>query len=333
MKWIHRFLSHFKFYNHITDWAKSVYIPGFRPLPLYTVVVFFIEEIQQTSLTNRAAALAYNFMLALFPAIIFLFTLIAYIPVSNFQEYLLSLFAVIMPTNAYLAFQSTIVDIVSIQNGKLLSLGFATALYFATNGVSNLMQAFNKSSLILETRTWLKRRAIALLLTVIISIALLIAIVIMIAGQAVIAFIQHQLQSESHFWFYLIALSRWIIILAIFFVSICILYRYGPSNKQRWKFVNPGSILATSLAVLTSIGFTYYTNNFSSYNKVYGSIGTLIVVMIYLYLNSLILLIGFELNASVDLSKRNIRIVKPRYNSFRAPKTAPLPAKTNAPRK
>ncbi|MEO7215448.1 YihY/virulence factor BrkB family protein [Mucilaginibacter sp.] len=333
MKWIHRFLSHFKFYHYVTDWAKSVYIPGFRPLPLYTVIVFFIEEIQKTSLTNRAAALAYNFMLALFPAIIFLFTLIAYIPVTDFQRDLLSVFAEIMPTNAYEAFKTTIEDIIKNQNGKLLSIGFITALYFATNGVSNLMQAFNKSSLILETRTWLKRRAIALLLTVVISIALLIAIVIMIAGQAVIGFIQDKFYSNSHYWFYLIALSRWIIILVIFFVSICILYRYGPSNKRKWKFINPGSILATSLAILTSVGFTYYTNNFSSYNKVYGSIGTLIVVMIYLYLNSLILLIGFELNASVDLSKRNIRIVKPRYNSFRAPKTAVSQAKTNTPHK
>jgi membrane protein len=323
MKWVHRILIRFKFYQFLTDWAKTVYIPGFRPLPLYTVIVFFIEEIQKTSLTNRAAALAYNFMLALFPAIIFLFTLIAYIPVNHFQDYLLSVFSLIMPTNAYLAFQSTIVDIIKNQNGKLLSLGFITALYFATNGVSNLMQAFNKSSLILETRTWLKRRLIALTLTVVISIALLIAIVIMIAGQTVIHFVQDQFNSEAHFWIYLIALSRWLIILIIFFVSVCILYRYGPSNKQKWKFINPGSILATSLAILTSIGFTYYTNNFSSYNKVYGTIGTLIVVMIYLYLNSLILLIGFELNASVDLSKRNIRIVKPRFNTFRNKKTDP----------
>ncbi|MFA6083938.1 YihY/virulence factor BrkB family protein [Mucilaginibacter sp.] len=321
MKWVHRILIRFRFYQFLTDWAKTVYIPGFRPLPLYTVIVFFIEEIQKTSLTNRAAALAYNFMLALFPAIIFLFTLIAYIPVNHFQDDLLSVFSLIMPTNAYLAFKSTIEDIIKNQNGKLLSLGFITALYFATNGVSNLMQAFNKSSLILETRTWLKRRLIALTLTVVISIALLIAIFIMIAGQTVIHFVQDQFNSEAHFWIYLIALSRWLIILIIFFVSVCILYRYGPSNKQKWKFINPGSILATSLAILTSIGFTYYTNNFSSYNKVYGTIGTLIVVMIYLYLNSLILLIGFELNASVDLSKRNIRIVKPRFNTFRNKKT------------
>jgi len=324
MKWAHRFLLHFKFYQFITDWAKTVYIPGFRPLPLYTVVVFFILEIQKTSLANRAAALAYNFMLALFPAIIFLFTLIAYIPIKGFQKSLLDLFALIMPSNAYNAFHDTIFDIIARQNGKLLSIGFITALYFATNGVSNLMQAFNKSSLILETRSWLKRRFIALVLTIVISVALLIAIVIMIAGQWVIGFIKDELNSEAKFWFWLIAFSRWLIILVIFFTSICILYRYGPSNKQKWKFINPGSILATSLAILTSIGFTYYTNNFSSYNTVYGAIGTLIVVMIYMYLNSMILLIGFELNASVDLSKRTIRISKPRFNTFRSKKTDDL---------
>jgi membrane protein len=325
MKWAHKFLLHFKFYQYLTDWAKTVYIPGFRPLPLYTVVVFFIEEIQKTSLSNRAAALAYNFMLALFPAIIFLFTLIAYIPIKGFQKDLEGLFALIMPTNAYLAFKGTIVYIIARQNVKLLSIGFLTALYFATNGVSNLMQAFNKSSLILETRTWLKRRLIALLLTIMISIALLIAIVILIAGQSVIYFIQRELNSEAQFWSWLIALSRWIIIFMIFFTTICILYRYGPSNKRKWKFINPGSILATSLAILTSVGFTYYTNNFSSYNAVYGALGTLIVVMVYLYLNSMILLIGFELNASVDLSKRTIRISKPRFNTFRTKKTDDLP--------
>lgn len=324
MKWAHRFLLHFRFYQFITDWAKTVYIPGFRPLPLYTVIVFFILEIQKTSLANRAAALAYNFMLALFPAIIFLFTLIAYIPIKGFQKNLLDLFALIMPANAYDAFHDTIFDIIARQNGKLLSIGFVTALYFATNGVSNLMQAFNKSSLILETRTWLKRRFIALVLTVVISVALLIAIVIMIAGQSVIGFVRDELYSKADFWLWVIAFSRWFIILGIFFISICILYRYGPANKRKWKFVNPGSILATSLAILTSIGFTYYTNNFSSYNSVYGAIGTLIVVMIYLYLNSMILLIGFELNASVDLSKRTVRISKPRFNTFRTKKTDDL---------
>jgi len=103
-------------------------------------------------------------------------------------------------------------------------------------------------------------------------------------------------------------------------VTVSILYRYGPAHKKRWKFINPGSILATGLAILTSLGFSYYINNFSSYNKVYGSIGTLIVVMIWMYLNSLILLIGFELNASIEAFQTQYPDRKTRFNSFRAKK-------------
>jgi len=298
-------------------WTKSVILPGFGTLPLYSVIALFIDEYLQGTLLNNASALAYNFMLAFFPGTIFIFTLIPYVPVTNFQAKLLEAVATILPTNAYLAFQTTIEDIIKNHHGKLLSVGVITALYFATNGVSNLMRAFNSSSLIVEKRTWFKRRLIATVLTVVISIALLVAIVIMIAGQGLIGFLRHHLASESYVWILLILLSRWIIVIIIFFTTISLLYRYGPAHKLKWKFFNPGSILATGLAILTSLGFTYYINHFSSYNKLYGSIGTLIVVMIWLYLNSLILLIGFELNASIDLSKRSVKVVKPRHNAFR----------------
>lgn len=321
MKWLHRFLLRFRFYRYIIEWTKSVIIPGFRPLPLYTVIDFFVKEITNNSLINRAYALAYSFMLAVFPATIFLFTLIPYVPIKHFKGNLMMVLASVMPTNAYMAFRETLFDIVSNQNGKLLSFGFLTTLYFATNGVINLMKAFNKSSLIEDKRSWLKRRLVATGITVAISFALLLAISILILGQSIIRFIQSHVASENHFWVYPVMLFRWVIIVVIIFVTIGCLYRYAPAHKKKWNFINPGSILATALAVLTSLGFSYYINNFSSYNKVYGSIGTLIVVMIWMYINSLILIIGFELNASVELSKRTIRIVKPRFNTFRAKKT------------
>ncbi|HEY9196490.1 MAG TPA: YihY/virulence factor BrkB family protein [Mucilaginibacter sp.] len=324
MRWLHRFLLRFNFYRYIIEWTKFIIIPGFRPLPLYTVIDFFLTEISKNSLTNRAYALAYSFMLAVFPATIFLFTLIPYVPIKHFQGGLLTILASIMPTQAYLAFRGTIIDIVKNGNAKLLSFGFLSTMYFATNGVINLMKAFNKSSLITDRRSWLKRRMVALGITIAIMMALFICIAIMIAGQAVITFIKNHVDSDSHFWIYPVALFKWMIIVLIIFVSVGFLYRYGPAHKKRWNFVNPGSVLATALAVLTSLGFSYYINNFSSYNKVYGSIGTLIVVMLWMYLNSLILLIGFELNASVELSKRNLRVVKPRYNTFRQKKTAQI---------
>jgi len=280
-------------------------------------MAFFAREIDQLTLFNRAASLSFNFMLAFFPGTIFLFTLIPYVPVKDFQGRLLSLLSTVLPYNAYMAFQATIEDIVRHQNGKLLSIGFITALYFATNGIAILMRDFNKSSLIIEKRSWLKRRLIAAALTTVLSISLLIAITVMTVGETSINYLKAHIDSEGHFWYHIVALSRWIIVIAIFFFSISLLYRYGPSHKIKWKFLNTGAILATVLAVLTTMGFNYYINNFSSYNKVYGSIGTLIILMIWLQLNSLILLIGFELNASIDYSKRNIKVVKPMFNSFR----------------
>ena len=323
MKWLHRILLNFNFYRKIVKWSKSVVLPGFGTLSIYEVIEALMFEVTEDYLLNKASSLAFNFMLALFPAIIFLFTLIPYIPIENLPEELLNLLASILPYNAYMALQNTIEDIVKKQNGSLLSIGFLSALFFATNGVSTLMQAFNNSSLVIEKRTWFKRRMIALNLTIVISVSLLLAIGIMIAGQDLIRFMQRQLGSKSD-WVYVIALTRWLIIITIFFTTISLLYRYGPSHKLKWSFMSPGAVLATILAILTSLGFTYYINNFSSYNKIYGSIGTLIVVMIWLYINSLILLIGFELNASIDLSKRSIKVVKKRYNTFREAKLPEL---------
>ena len=320
MDWLHRFLLKFRFYRYILDWTKVIILPGFRPLPVYTVASFFFEEVKQYTLVNKASSLAYSFLLAIFPGIIFLFTLIPYVPFKHFQEQLLNLLQLILPNNAYVAFQSTIEGVVKKQNVSLLSFGFLSSMVFATNGVNKLMREFNKSSLISETRSWYKRRWIALVLTVMISFSIFAAIIIMVISQATIGYIQFAFSSKSKFWIYLIMISRWLVVVVLYFVTVSILYRYGPAHRRRWKFLSPGSILATFLAVLTSLGFSFYINNFSSYNKIYGSIGTLIVVMIWLYFNSMIVLLGFELNASIDLSKQTIKIVKPKFNTFKPKK-------------
>jgi len=318
MNWTHRFLLRFVFYQDFVSWSKKVIIRGFRPLTLYNIFASIAHELRDRTLMNRASALTFNFMLAFFPGTIFLFTLIPYIHIKKFQANLLDLIATILPHNAYLAFQRTIEDIVKHQNAKLLSLGFLSALYFATNGINNLMRAFNKVSLLAEKRTWYKRRFIAMWLTVVLSTLLLTAIAILTIGERMIKELRSHIVRKSHFWIYLIDFSKWLIILTIFFTSISLLYRYGPANKKKWKFLNTGTILATVLAAITSMGFTFYINHFASYNKIYGSIGALIIIMLWLYLNSLILLIGFELNASIDYSKRHVKKKpKPRLNTFR----------------
>lgn len=319
MLWIHKILCKLRPYRLLIEWTKVIILPGFSPLPLYTVASFFFQEISKDSLVNKASSLAYNFMLAIFPGIIFLFTLIPYIPVNGFQDQLMELISLILPGNAYLAVESTLEDIVKIQNSGLLSFGFFASLFFATNGIHTLMQTFNKSSLIIESRSWLKQRMVALTLTLLMVTALVLGLVIIIVGEYIFSYLQSEMSFKDSFWVYVVDTARWLTLTLIYFITTSMLYRYGPATPKKWKFFSAGSWLATILAVLTFWGFSFYIQNFGNYNKVYGSIGTLIVIMIWLYLNSLIILIGFELNASIDLSKRSIKIVKPNFNSFKAP--------------
>lgn len=320
MEWVHKQLLKIRLYAMLVDWTKVCILPGFSPLPLYTVASFFFTEIGKESLVNRASSLAYNFMLAIFPGIIFLFTLIPFIPKwgdIDFQRQLMDFIVLILPEDAYSAFKTTLEEIVLQQNGGLLSFGFVLALFFSTNGVHNLMMAFNKSSLIIETRSWFKQRLIAIILTVIIALSVIVCIVAMTIGELALNYVNTELNIKDGFIALAIQLTRWALLGTLYFVTISILYRYGPAHSKKWRFFSAGSWLASILAFLTIWGFSFYINNFGSYNKIYGSIGTLIVIMIWLYLNSLILLVGFELNASVDLSKRSVKIIKPNFNMFK----------------
>ena len=318
MNWIHRQLLRLSLYSSFIEWTKDCVLPGFSPLPIYTIGSFFLKEIGKEALTNKASSLAYNFMLAIFPGIIFLFTLIPYIPKRiGFQDQLMKLLQLILPSQAFEAFETTLIEIVKIQNGKLLSFGIVLSVFFATNGVHNLMRAFNKSSMVIEKRSWLKQRLIALILTCIIAVSLIATIAAMTIGEIALNYINKGLGLKGNLTAYVIELSRWALLGILYFVTISILYKYGPSNAKKWRFLSAGSWLATILAFLTIWGFSFYINHFGSYNKVYGSIGTLIVIMIWLYLNSFILLLGFELNASVDLSKRSVKIIKQPFNLFK----------------
>jgi len=317
MNWIHHTLLKFKPYDYFIEWTKAAVLPGFGSLPLYTVAVFFFQEIARESLLNKASSLSYNFLLAIFPGIIFLFTLIPYIPVENFQEQLLSFIALVLPENAYVTIQTTLEDIVTNQNRGLLSFGFLAALLFSTNGLTSLMTAFNKASLISENRGWIKQRLVSIALAFMIIVALAVGMTIITVSSYIFTYFKSLLNIADSFWFNIIAVTRWFILAAIYFFTVSIIYKFGPSSSTKWKFFSPGASLSTALAIITFLGFAYYINHFNTYNKLYGSIGTLIVIMIWLYLNSLILLIGFELNAAIELSKRSIKIVKPRFNSFK----------------
>ncbi len=290
-------------------YTKNVALPGFDHLPVYDVADFFFTGIQRGAIKTRAQSLAFSFFLALFPAIIFLFSLIPYVPVHSFQDQLLDLIKNLLPNNAYEATRNTIEDIIKHQRSGLLSIGFLLALYFTSNGFMALMKGFNSSYHVSERRTPAKRRLAAVVLTFILSILLILATVLIIFGEIAVKYlvVKHILKTKTQVW--MLLLGKWVVVLALFFIAISFLYYYAPSVKRRWRFISAGSTLATVLTILTSIVFAYFVNHFGQYNKLYGSIGTLIVIMLWIYFNSLILLLGFELNASIDNAKKQVKRV------------------------
>jgi membrane protein len=280
--------------------AKKIILPGFDKMPLYDVMVFFWRSIVDGALSTRASAIAFSFFVGLFPAIIFLFTLIPYIPIENFQSQLFLLIKDMLPANAFMAIEETVQDILTRQRGGLLSLGFFMALIFSTNGFASMMTAFDASLHSFERRTWLGQRLIALLLLAIMSVLLTLAIALITYGQHSINYLANNGYLRDHFIIILLTVGKWVVILVLFFMANSFLYYLAPAKKTKWRFISAGGTLSTALSVATFVGFTYYINNFGQYNKLYGSIGTVLVIMLLMYLLSFILLIGFELNASIN---------------------------------
>lgn len=279
--------------------TKRIVLPGFDGMPLYDIASFFFRGLWQGSITTRASALSFKFFLALFPAIIFFFTLIPYIPVAGFQDTLLTMLQNILPKQAYAVTIDTLEDIITKEHGSLLSLGFLATLYFSTSGINGIMDAFNDSIHVKETRSFLKQKLFALIMVLIISILIILAITLIISGSWLLDYLVKEKMLESAFTINTLIVTKWVIIIVLFFFMISFLYYLAPARRERYRFISAGSTLATLLFILTSMGFNYYISNFSQYNKLYGSIGTLIIILMWIYINAIVLLIGFELNISI----------------------------------
>lgn len=299
-KFVHR-VKGSKLNRAVVGVSKRIVLPGFEGLPLYDVLKFFFTGIGKGALTTRASSLAFNFFLAIFPSIIFLFTLIPYVPIDNFQITLFELMRQMMPKAAFEATEETITDIIKNQHGGLLSIGFISALYFSTNGVNAMIEGFNNTYHEIETRSWIRQRVVSLLLVLITTVVLIISITLIIYSEVLLAEIP-----LGNYSYYLIAFGRFLIIFLLFLIIISFNYYLGPAHKTGWKFFTAGSSFATVLSLITSIGFAYYVNHFGKYNKLYGSIGTLIIVLLWIYFNSIVLLLGFELNASIHSAKNKV---------------------------
>ncbi|WP_372774861.1 YihY/virulence factor BrkB family protein [Mangrovibacterium sp.] len=284
--------------------ARKVTLPGFDRVPLYDVMLFFFRSIENGAITTRASAIAFSFFLALFPAMIFLFTLIPYVPIDNFQQELFLLIQGILPPQTFEAVDETIQDILTQPRGGLLSIGFFMGLIFSTNGLVSMMNAFDASLHIFESRPWYMQRLMSFVLLVILAFLLTAAISMITVGQIVINSLDSRGLLGGQFTYNLLTFGKWVVIIALFFFAYSFLFYLAPAKKTRWRFISAGGTMSTILSIIIMFGFNYYITRFGNYNKLYGSIGALLVVLLLLYLMSLVLLFGFELNASLNAARR-----------------------------
>ena len=294
-----RFNRLVKIGEKITERAEKITLPFFDGVPLYDVAVFFWKSIYRGSITTRASAIAFSFFMALFPFIIFLFTLIPTIQAEHFQEELFLLIQQFIPPDVFKTIEVPLSEIINNTHKEWFSLGFFLALIFSTNGLASMMSAFDATVNSIYRRSWISQRITAIIMLFILSFLLTLAIALLIGGQDLIRLIENKGIFRDHFTVYILTTGKWIIIVSLFFFAYSFLFYMAPAKKTKWRFISAGGTLSTLLSIVAFAGFTYYINNFSQYNVLYGSLGTILIVLLLIYLMSLILLIGFELNASI----------------------------------
>lgn len=277
---------------------NTISFPGFENVPILFVVEFFFKGLKKGALTTRASAIAFNFLLAMGPAIIFLLTIIPYLPVDNFKNDFFVIMHDIMPNNVYNYFEN-IFNELSFKKSGLPLFGFVTAMFFATKGISSMIGAFNATFHTLETRPFFERTIVALILVLIFFSLLFISVVLIFFSKTILNFLLEHSIIKTNLIIYLIIVGKWLLVIGLTFLAISFLYFLAPQRKTKWKFISVGSSLATILTLLSVFIFSYFINNFANLNQFFGSIGALIALMLWLNFIALSLLMGFELNASI----------------------------------
>jgi membrane protein len=287
-------------------WLKQVKPRSFEGVSLYDSLNFFRKEIFANRFNNRAKAVSFSFLMALAPLLLFLFTLIPWLPLPSGK-----LFKMINDTLIYLtsnvklqqSIGKVVKDFIIQKKQGLLSFSVLLTMFYSSNGMMGLMSNFDKQLIGFRKRNIFKKRMIAIMLTLALIIAVVFALSVMLFQLWAVKTIGFAFLKKS----IISKVVAYVIIIACVFITISLIYKFGTSTVTRWKLVTPGSVMATSLIVILTYVLSFLINNIVNYNQIYGSIGTLLIFMIFIHYTSQILLIGFELNVSIFVNKDIIK--------------------------
>ena len=284
--------------NWLNNMLHKIKIPGLEGMNLYDLLEMYVSGIVKGALTSRAGSIAFSFFIALFPFALFVLTLIPFVPIEGFQDDFMSLVFRVMPSKeASDAVAHVLNDIATNKYGELLSFGFILSIFLMTNGVNAVLSGFEYTFHQIQTRTVIRQYMVSLAISLVLSLLLLITVGVVILIEFFIKSLNEQgMVSDMNFW---LSSVQFIILVGMMFIGISLLYYFGTREGRKSSFFSPGTILTIILFLLNFKIFQIYIEKFAQYNQLYGSIGTVLIIMLFIWLNSIILLLGFELNASL----------------------------------
>lgn len=285
-----------KLVQRVKGFFARATLPGFRGQSIYEIGKILLANLDANRLNVRGAAVTYNFFMAIPPSLLFFCSLIPYLPLHGAEQSILTILKVLTPNErSYESLQTLVTDFLHHERRDILSFGLLSTFFFSSNGIMGLMRSFDRHQDLYVKRTGIKRRWTAIKLTaVMLFVGLLTIGALIIQSNYINGVLQHFIGDMV----LIKALTLGIIIVMIFLV-ICMIYTYGPSLSRKFAFFSPGAIMAIILCVLLTVVFFALVKNVIHYNKVYGSIGTLMAFMVWLFLNIQVILLGFELNLSI----------------------------------
>ncbi len=297
--------------DFLVAFSKRYSLPGFHGVSLFTLFTFIHQEIRKNDISTRASAMSFHFFLALFPAILFLFTLTAYLPkeLDLFNNLERSLRDILPEDTSKYLWNNIISGLKPQARGSILSLGFFLALYFASDGILAMMKGFDKTyRSSFRKRSFLEKQMVAIGITLLLGFLLVLSVVLLILGGIIFKWF-FGLLKLGKLASYSITLLQYSVVLMLFITVIDLIYRYGPALRKPLGFLSPGTIFATTTSILSSVLFAYFVENFSTYHKVYGAISALVITLLWIRINVLILILGFEINAAI-LVNRQLPLLK-----------------------
>ncbi len=291
-------------FEKLINTGKRIKVLGLEGMSLYDLIYMYIVGIVRGGLTSRAGGISYSFFMAIFPFMLFMLTLIPFIPVEGFQESFMDMIYEAVPSSTYEAVVPVLNDIANNKYGGLLSFGFLVSIFLMTNGINAVFGGFEYSYHVTEVRTVVKAYLVSLGTSLLMSVLLIATVVVTISFKFGLDFLmQKGWLSEQFMW---LEDVRYLIFIFMIFTTVSLLYYFGTKEGKELSFFSAGAILTTVLYVITFYTFGIYVEKFAKYNELYGSIGTLLIMMLFIWLNSIILLLGFELNASMNKLRHGI---------------------------